>query len=94
MRSPGGWLKRAIEGGWSQNERRQRQEKDPYPEGFKEWYEQAVKANFVLDIPIEHLNLDERNEPKVKINQPGIFGAPYRDLSWREAKIEMLNFHN
>lgn len=94
IRSPGGWLKKAIEGSWSQNKKLQEKKMNPYPEGFVEWYEQAVKTNYVLDIPIEHLNLDERNEPKVKINQPGIFGAPYRDLSWREAKIEMLNFVN
>ncbi|ABW32569.1 hypothetical protein [Acaryochloris marina] len=89
-----GWLKKAIEGGWSHNERLQKQKKVLYPEGFKKWHEQAVKVNFVLDIPIEYLNLDERNEAKVKINKPGIFGAPYRDLHWKEAKIEMLNFHN
>lgn len=90
IKSPGGWLKKAIEGCWSQNERLQQQDKDPYSKEFKEWYEQAVKANFVLDIPIAHLNLDEHKEPKVKVNRPGIFGAPYEDMPWRDAKVAML----
>lgn len=90
IRSPGGWLRSAILGNWSQEQALQRQDKTQYPDGFEQWYQDAVETNFVLDIPIKYLNLDERNEPKVKVNQPGAFGAPYRDMPWREAREEML----
>lgn len=88
IKSPGGWLKSAIEGGWVKNKTLQMQEKSPYPEEFTEWYEIAVEAGFVLDIPINHLNLDGHNHPLVKVDKPSSF-APYTQMPWREAKAEM-----
>lgn len=46
------------------------------------------EAGFVLDIPINHLNLDGHNQPLVKVDKPSSF-APYTQMPWREAKEDM-----
>ena len=88
IRSPGGWLKSAIEGGWVKNEVLQKQEKSPYPKEFEQWYKKAVEVGFVLDLPLNYLNLDRHNQPLVKIDLPCSF-APYTQMPWREAKAQM-----
>ena len=89
IQNPGGWLASAIEEGWVKSESLQ-QEKSLYTDGFEEWYASSVASGKVIDIPVTHLNLDSFNEPKVKINKPGLFGAPYTELPWREAKDAIL----
>lgn len=90
IKNPGGWLKRAIEGEWVQNQAIRLSGKSLYPPEFEDWYQSAVAAKFVLDIPREHLSLDGHGEPKVKVKRPDVFGAPYTDMPWRKAKEELL----
>ncbi len=90
IQNPGGWLASAIEEGWVKSESLQQQEKSSYDkDGFEEWYAKAIASGEVIDIPVAHLNLDSFHEPKVKINKPGLFGAPYTELPWREASYEI-----
>ncbi|MEM9808712.1 MAG: DUF6262 family protein [Cyanobacteria bacterium P01_D01_bin.56] len=90
IKRPGGWLKSAIEGKWVQNESIRDTKETQYSEDFMNWYQKAVAAKFVLDIPAKHLSLDSHGEPKVKVNRPDVFGAPYTDMPWQEAREEKL----
>lgn len=89
VRSPSGWLASALSGGWVKNESLKKQQQADWKEEFEQWYQDAVRRGVVLDIPINHLNSDRNNEPLVKLNKPGLFGAPYTEMPWREAQIEL-----
>ncbi len=89
VKNPGGWLARAIEEEWTVSRSLKQQAESNYPEGFEQWYAQAVKSGFVLDIPANYLSLDSYNQPMVKIDRPDTFGAPYTTMNWREAREEM-----
>lgn len=60
-----------------------------YPEGFEQWYAEAIESGFVLDIPANYLSLDSYNQPMVKIDRPDAFGAPYTTMNWQDAREEM-----
>jgi len=85
IHNPGGWLVKGIEDEWVKNETLQGEGKSPYPKGFEKWYREAVELGFLVDIPIQHLNLDGYGQPKVKVNKPDRF-APYTEMGWKEAK--------
>ncbi len=58
IKNPGGWLARAIEEEWTMSQSIKQQEKSHYPEGFEQWYAEAIELGFVLDIPANYLSLD------------------------------------
>ncbi|MCP6763259.1 MAG: DUF6262 family protein [Fischerella sp. CENA71] len=93
IHSPGAWLSTAIDDQWVKNESIFSSNDSPnhsyFSLEFEQWYTEAIAIGFVLDVPINHLNLDRYNQPLVKVNKPGIFGAPYRETLWIEAKAEM-----
>lgn len=88
IKSPGGWLKSAIEGGWIKNESLKQHEKSSLPDGFEQWYKKAIEIGFVLDLPINFLNFDRHHQPLVKVDRPSTF-APYTQMPWEEARAEM-----
>jgi hypothetical protein len=89
IKNPGGWLARAIEEEWTMSQSIKQQEKSHYPEGFEQWYAEAIELGFVLDIPANYLSLDSYHQPMVKIDRPDPFGAPYTTINWKDAKEEM-----
>lgn len=88
IKSPGGWLKSAIEGGWIKNEILKQHEESSLPAGFEQWYRKAIEVGFVLDLPVNFLNLDRHHQPLVKVDRPSTF-APYTQMPWEDAKAEM-----
>jgi Family of unknown function (DUF6262) len=89
IKNPGGWLARAIEEEWTMSQSINQQEKSHYPEGFEQWYAEAIEVGFVLDIPANYLSLDSYNQPIVKIDRSDTFGAPYTTMNWKDAREEM-----
>lgn len=89
IKNPGGWLARAIEQEWTTSQSLQQSEKSRYPEGFEQWYAEAIESGFVLDIPANYLSLDSYNQPMVKIDRSDNFGAPYTTMNWKDAQEEM-----
>lgn len=89
IKNPGGWLARAIEEEWTTSQSIKQLETSRYPEGFEQWYAEAIEAGFVLDIPANYLSLDSYNQPMVKIDRSDAFGAPYTTMNWKDAREEM-----
>lgn len=94
IQNPGGWLACAIEEGWVKAEGLRQREEPRYPEGFEQWYAEAIECGFVLDLPVNYLSLDRNNEPIIKIDRADAFGAPYTLMPWREAKTQMENLES
>lgn len=82
--NPGGCLRDAIERGWVPKEASVQQ--SPKEDEFDQFYSDAVASGFLLDIPKNHLTI-EQGEWVVKINRPSLYG-PWTSLNWREAKLE------
>jgi uncharacterized protein YigA (DUF484 family) len=82
--SPGGCLRKAIEQGWMPNQLLTKQSSEQ--DEFDRFYAIAVMDDFLLDIPKNHLSV-EQGEWVVKINRPSL-SAPWTPVNWREAKIE------
>jgi hypothetical protein len=82
--SPGACLRKAIEQAWVPIEAST--QKSPEEDEFDQFYTVAVADGFLLDIPKNHLTV-EQGEWVVKINRPSLYG-PWTSMNWREAKIE------
>ena len=87
----GGWLNKAIKHRWKKPENisqptQHTQEELVFPEGFEEWYLQAIDSNFILNESPAGLPKNMKGELLVKVNRPTVSGLPYSQMSWVEAK--------
>ena len=44
----------------------------------------AIASGIVEDVPINYLTKDYYGQPLVRVPKPGLFGAPYTLVHWRE----------
>ena len=93
--NPGGWLNKAIKNRWkkpenilqhTQNPQQEQKEELVFPEGFEEWYVQAIDSGFVVNESPTELPKNLQGELLVKVNRPTASGLPYSQMSWIEAK--------
>lgn len=90
----GGWLNKAIKNRWkkpekySQHTRHTQHEQEDlvFPEGFEEWYVQAIDLGFIVNESPVGLPKNLKGELLVKVNHPTASGLPHSQMSWIEAK--------
>lgn len=88
----GGWLNKAIKNRWKKPEnipQHKQQEELVFPEGFEEWYIQAIDSGFIVNESPAGLPENTKGELLVKVNRPTASGLPYSLMSWIEAKKMM-----
>jgi len=86
LKNPAGLLIEAIKNQWKPSvvaEVAQNLSENYLPT-FLEWYEQAIASGLVEDMPVNHLSKDQHGDFLVRLRKPGMFGAPYTLVSWRE----------
>ena len=78
---PAGWLTDCLRQSWWKTT-----EPDKYQEEeeFEKWYAEAIASGRVENVPISWLNTDRYGQPLVRVPKPGLFGAPYTLMPWRE----------
>ena len=96
VKNPAGWLAEGIKNRWKKpdNGTQQRKNKQSieelvFPEGFEEWYIQAIDAGFIVNESPAGLPKNTKGELLVKVNRPTASGLPYSLMSWIEAKKAM-----
>ena len=94
----GGWLNKAIKNRWKKPEKstqrtqhrqytqHKQEEELVFPEGFEEWYLQAIDSNFIVNESPVGLPKNIKGELLVKVNRPTTSGLPYSQMSWIEAR--------
>ena len=90
----GGWLNKAIKNRWKKPENilqhiqntQQEEEELVFPEGFEEWYVQAIDLKFIVNESPAELPKNTKGELLVKVNRPTASGLPHSQMSWIEAK--------
>lgn len=92
----GGWLNKAIKNRWKKPENISQltqyiQEELVFPEGFEEWYVQAIDLGFIVNESPVELPKNTKGELLVKVNLPTASGVPYSQMSWHDAKALMNN---
>ena len=83
---PAGWLTDCLRQRWWQTAP---PEKTREQEEFEQWYAEAIASGIVEDIPLNYLTKDSYGQPLVRVRKPGLFGAPYTLVSWRELWSEV-----
>jgi hypothetical protein len=79
---PAGWLTDCLRQRWWQTV--QMPEKTKEQEEFEAWYAEAIASGIVEDVPLNYLSTDSYDQPLVRVRKPGLFGAPYTPVLWRE----------
>ncbi|MEG3881459.1 hypothetical protein QT972_29255 [Microcoleus sp. herbarium7] len=51
---------------------------------FSNWYKNAIASGIVEDLPISWLTTNHNRDFLVRQCKPGLYGAPYTLISWRE----------
>jgi hypothetical protein len=57
-----------------------------FPQGFEEWYIQAIDAGFIMNESPTELPKNMKGELLVKVKISTASGLPYSLMSWFEAK--------
>ena len=88
-----GWLAEGIKNRWKKPDNSTQQvqsvEELVFPEGFEEWYIQAIDAGFIVNESPAGLPKNTKGELLVKVNRPTASALPYSLMSWLEAKKMM-----
>lgn len=79
---PAGWFTDCLRQRWW--ETAQSPEKTREQDEFEQWYRLAIASGIVEDVPINYLSKDSYGQPLVRVPKPGLFGAPYTVVAWRE----------
>ena len=79
---PAGWFTDCLRQRWWQTV--QMPEKTKEQDEFETWYAKAIAAGIVEELPINYLSQDHYGQPMVRVPKPGLFGAPYTLVPWRE----------
>nr|OEJ80056.1 hypothetical protein A5482_07940 [Cyanobacterium sp. IPPAS B-1200] len=89
LTNPVGFLIKALKNNWQPKQKPSTPTKPSWHDEFEEFYNQAIKAGYCEDLPINYLSRNHRNEPMVRVNKPHPWlGAPYTLVYWREAREE------
>jgi len=89
LNNPVGFLIKALKNNWQPKHKPSTATKPSWHDEFEEFYNQAIKAGYCEDLPINWLTTNHRREPMVRVNRPDPWvGAPYTLLYWREAREE------
>jgi hypothetical protein len=78
---PAGWFTDCLRQRWWQTAPPSKTREE---EEFEAWYEEAKASGLVEDVPFSHLSKDQYGQPMVRVPKPGLFGAPYTSVPWRE----------
>lgn len=81
IKRPAGWLTDCLKHNWC-NTKPQAQTKTETE--FSNWYKNAIASGIVEDLPISWLTKDRNHDFLVRQRKPGLYGAPYTLISWRE----------
>ncbi|MEM6402771.1 MAG: DUF6262 family protein [Cyanobacteria bacterium P01_D01_bin.116] len=94
VKNPGGFLVKAIKYRWKvpENASKEIEETmgqesgDEFPEGFEEWFLEAIDNGFIINESPFTLPKDTKGNLLVKVNRPTTSGSTYSQMSWIEAK--------
>ena len=93
VKNPARWLAEGIKNRWKKSDNPiqpvqngQSVEDLVFPEGFEEWYIQAIDAGFIINESPAGLPKNTKGELLVKVNRPTASGFPFSLVSWLEAK--------
>ncbi|MEM6403274.1 MAG: DUF6262 family protein [Cyanobacteria bacterium P01_D01_bin.116] len=95
VKNPSGFLVKAIKYRWKAPENTLReagtttQQENEFPEGFEEWFLEAIDNGFILNESPFELARNTKGDLLVKVNRPNASGLPYSQMSWIEAKNVM-----
>ena len=87
---PAGWLTDCLRQRWWETKS---PEKTREEEEFSKWYEKAIAIGLVENLPISWLTQDRLGQFLVRQCKPGLFGAPYTLISWRELQHATTEFN-
>ncbi len=82
---PAGWLSDCLRQRWWLTA--QAPEKTKEQEEFETWYAKARASGIVEDVPVNYLSKDHYGQPLVRVPKPGLYGAPYTLVPWRELSV-------
>jgi hypothetical protein len=83
IKRPAGWLTDCLKHNWCTTKPLAQTNTETE---FSNWYKNAIACNLVEDLPISWLTKDRHHDFLVRQRKPGLFGAPYTLISWRELK--------
>ena len=92
VNNPSGFLVKAIKSRWkapgniSKEKETTTQQGNEFPEGFEEWFLEAIDNDFILNESPFTLLRNTKGDLLVKVNRPNASGLPYSQMSWIEAK--------
>jgi Family of unknown function (DUF6262) len=93
IKNPAGWLAEGIKNRWKKPETLTQEtenglckEELDFPQGFEEWYIQAIDAGFIMNESPTELPKNMKGELLVKVKISTASGLPYSLMSWFEAK--------
>ncbi|MBE9168096.1 hypothetical protein IQ238_11395 [Pleurocapsales cyanobacterium LEGE 06147] len=93
IKNSAGWLAEGIKNRWKKSDNSTQQiqnvEELVFPEGFEEWYIQAIDAGFIVNESPAGLPKNTKGELLVKVKRSTASGLPYSLMSWLEAKKMM-----
>ncbi len=81
IKRPAGWFTDCLRQNWCATKPMEQTKEE---EEFSNWYSQAIASGLVEDLPISWLTKDYNQEFVVRQRKPGLYGAPYTLISWRE----------
>lgn len=81
IKRPAGWLTDCLRQNWYTTKPLAQTETETE---FSKWYKNAIAAGIVEDLPISWLTTDRNRDFLVRQCKPGLYGAPYTLISWRE----------
>lgn len=92
VKNPSGFLVKAIKYRWKAPENNSKdigtitQQENEFPEGFEEWFLEAIDNGFILNESPFTLPRNTSCDLLVKVNRLNASGLPYSQMSWTEAK--------
>ncbi|MGC1396506.1 MAG: hypothetical protein WA828_19770 [Coleofasciculaceae cyanobacterium] len=81
IKRPAGWLTDCLKHNWCTTKAIAKTKNETE---FSNWYKNAIAAGIVENLPISWLTTDSHRDYLVRQRKPGLFGAPYTLISWRE----------
>lgn len=92
VKNPSGFLVKAIKYRWKAPEKISEEmetnthQDNEFPEGFEEWFLEAIDNGFILNESPFNLLKNTKGDLLVKVNRSSASGLPYSQMSWIEAK--------
>lgn len=87
IKRPAGWLTDCLKHNWYTTKPTAQTKTETETE-FSNWYKKAIASGIVEDLPISWLTTDSHHDYLVRQRKPGLYGAPYTLISWRELQTQ------